>query len=181
MKKSVAVSIALLGVIILTANNVESSVWYTAHAQENPDWDYEEAANAPVVPESPLNASITKKNPSKQELRLYALEEAKKAGIWVEKFDWILEHESHYNPNARGDQKIDERGNGKCTNKKSPLYGKPANARGLGQITECWYPEISDEKADDYHFAVAFVINEITTSRDNCKVKYSTCRDWYKK
>lgn len=174
--------VVILLILLVGIINIPTSIAYEA------GWDYTEAANAPLaedtglgntMPPSSQNAPQAHKNPSKQEIRAYALEEAKKAGIWVDKFDFMMEHESHYNPKARGDQKIDEQGNGKCTNKKSPLYGKPANARGLAQITSCWFPEISDKNADNYKFAVRFMIDEILKSKENCRIKYSTCDLFY--
>lgn len=114
------------------------------------------------------------------EFHSYFLDEAKKAGVWVDKAEHMMKVESGgWNPHARGDQKVLANGNGMCRNKKSPLYGKPANARGGAQITECWFPEITDEQADDYKFATKFMLDTILSGKDNCRKIYSTCDAWY--
>lgn len=116
------------------------------------------------------------------EFRTYFLDEAKKAGVWVEKAEHMMKIESGgWNPHARGDQKVLANGNGMCRNKKSPLYGKPANARGGAQITECWFPSISDEQADDYKFATKFMLDTILSGKEKCRMIYSTCDAWYSK
>ena len=115
-----------------------------------------------------------------EQFRTYFLEEATKAGVWVEKAEHMMQVESGgWNPHARGDQKVLPNGNGMCKNKKSPLYGKPANARGGAQITQCWFAEISDEQADDYKFATKFMLDVILSGKDKCRMIYSTCDAWY--
>jgi soluble lytic murein transglycosylase-like protein len=46
--------------------------------------------------------------------------------------------ESGYNPNAIGDMNI-----------TCPSTGLPVRARGVMQLTECWYGHVSDEEAFD--------------------------------
>ena len=84
----------------------------------------------------------------------------------------IAEHESKFLATARGDQKIFANGNGGCTNKKSPLYGKPANARGIWAITECWWPEVTDAQADDPEWSTHWAMKQL--SDGNCNL-WSTC------
>ena len=154
------------------------SITYTAVASET---SVTEISAASTTQDLPITAILPPKDESTSTIRQYALNEAKKAGIWVEKFEWMMEKESKWNPHARGDQKIEANGHGKCTNKKSPLYGNPANARGLAQITTCWYPQVTDEQADDYKFAVDFMIDQILVSKEHCTTQYSTCAEWYEK
>lgn len=119
--------------------------------------------------------------PSKEEFRAYFLSEAKKAGVWVEKAEHMMRIESGgWDAHARGDQKILANGNGMCKNKNSPLYGKPADARGGAQITRCWFSQISDEQADDYKFATKFMLDTILSGKEKCRMIYSTCDAWYK-
>lgn len=134
-----------------------------------------------VAPQTQQGAPevLIPKPPQSQSVRDYALSEAEKAGVPTEIVDYIIKNESGYNSLARGDQKILPDGRGRCTNKKSPLYGLPANARGLAAITECWYPEITDEQADDYRFAVEFLISQILKGEEHCRTQFSTCNDWY--
>lgn len=77
---------------------------------------------------------------------------------------------SDYLP-IRGDQKILKNGHGKCTNKKSSLYGKPANARGIFQLTECW-AHLSDEDADNVDTAIEYSMKLLADGR--CYL-WSTC------
>lgn len=72
----------------------------------------------------------------------------------------------------KGDQKILKNGYGMCTNRKSPLYGKPANARGIAQITECWHPNISDDEAYDVDFSIEFLVSHL--AKGKCGL-WSTC------
>lgn len=55
----------------------------------------------------------------------------------------IANCESGFNTKAVGD------GNLICNIKSSPFYGKPVRSRGVWQINECAYPEITDELAFD--------------------------------
>lgn len=72
----------------------------------------------------------------------------------------------------KGDQKILKNGHGMCTNKKSHLYGKPANARGIAQITECWHANVSDEDAYDVDFSIEFLVSHLVKGK--CGL-WSTC------
>lgn len=124
--------------------------------------------------------SVGKSEITPEEFKAYFLEEATKAGVWVKKAEHMMKVESGgWNVHARGDQKILANGNGMCKNRKSPLYGKPANARGGAQITECWFPNISDEQADDYKFATKFMLDVILSGKDKCRMIYSTCDAFY--
>lgn len=84
----------------------------------------------------------------------------------------IAEKESQFVATARGDQEVLPNGNGMCSNKKSPLYGKPANARGIYQITECWWPDVSDEQADDPEWAARWAMERLKEGK--CSM-WSTC------
>ena len=82
---------------------------------------------------------------------------------------YVIFHESQYNINAKGDQNL-----------ICKRTGLPVNARGLGQITECWHPEITDEQAYDPIFALNWSLN-IMKSKDDCIREFSTCRNYYNK
>ncbi len=73
----------------------------------------------------------------------------------------IVREESGYVTDAIGDMNI------KC--KKT---GKPVRARGLVQITECWWPKVTDIQANDPDFALDFLASWI--SKGHCSW-WSTC------
>ncbi len=79
---------------------------------------------------------------------------------------WVVEHiveaESNGDALAVGDMHI--------TCKRT---GLPVRARGAGQITECYHPEVSDEQAFDLEFAVDFVARAVGEGK--CEQEYSTC------
>lgn len=104
------------------------------------------------------------------EVRNYVLAEAKKAGVHVEKFLYIAEKESQFNPKATGDMHI-----------TCPSTGKPVRSRGLFQISTCYHPEVSDAQAYDVQFATGWAINVIANSKKDCITQFSTCRAWHKK
>lgn len=140
------------------------------------------SSTSTIAPKEPVvvKPETIKEKPTPEEFKAYFISEAKKAGVWVEKAEHMMKVESGgWNPHARGDQKVLANGNGMCRNKKSPLYGKPANARGGAQITECWFPSISDEQADDYKFATKFMLDTILSGKEKCRTIYSTCDAWY--
>lgn len=75
--------------------------------------------------------------------------------------DRIVSEESGYVADARGDLTL--------TCKRT---GKPVRARGLVQITECWWPKVTDEQADDPDFALDFLAKWL--AKGHCKL-WSTC------
>ena len=84
----------------------------------------------------------------------------------------IVDRESRFLATARGDQEILANGYGGCSNKKSPLYGRPANARGLWQITECYWPEVTDAQADDPEWSSRWAMERLKDGQCNL---WSTC------
>ena len=86
---------------------------------------------------------------------------------------YIAKHESNYDPNDTGDLKIT------CRVKGSPGYGKAVYARGVYQITRCYYPEISDEMAFDPSFNIDYAMKVIAKGKKTCMSQFSTCRDYY--
>lgn len=98
---------------------------------------------------------------------------ADKYGIKRSKLHYIVRNESQYDPNAIGDTKIT------CTAKNSPFYGEPVYARGLGQITRCYYPEITDEEAFDPVFNIEKTAEIISQGTGHCKSQFTTCKNYY--
>ena len=92
---------------------------------------------------------------------------ADEKGVPQDLAHYIISHESQYNISANGDKTII------CSQ-----TGQPVNARGLGQITECWHPEITDEQAYDPIFALNWAL-DVMKNKDDCIREFSTCRDYY--
>ena len=88
---------------------------------------------------------------------------AKEYEISPTKLNMVIWNESHYDQNAKGDMTIT------CAR-----TGKPVEARGLGQITKCFHPEITDEQAYDPDFAISWVAKQI--AEKHCGKEFTTCR-----
>lgn len=86
---------------------------------------------------------------------------------------YIAKHESEYDPNNKGDLTIT------CHNKQSKFYGQPVYARGVYQLTRCYYPQVTDEQAFDPQYNIQFAMQIIAKGRDTCINQFSTCRDYY--
>ncbi len=96
---------------------------------------------------------------------------AKKYGVPDELAHYVVRNESHYNPNELGDEHII------C--KEGVNKGKPVNARGLVQITECYYPEVTDEQAYDPNFNLEFGM-KLMKDKKTCMNQFTTCRNYYR-
>lgn len=84
---------------------------------------------------------------SKEDIKWYLSEMATKYNVSESTMHTIVQGESQYNDKTRdGDMGIT------CAR-----TGLPVRARGLVQITECYFPEISDEEARSVPFALEFL------------------------
>lgn len=83
---------------------------------------------------------------------------------------YIVEHESGYDKTVVGDMNI------KCP--VGPYKGKPVMARGIWQITRCYFPEITDEQAFDPDWSTQFAMEKLSQGKETCKMLWTTCR-WY--
>ena len=83
-------------------------------------------------------------------------------GVSADKVRYIIKKESQYNPNAIGDMDI-----------ICKRTGLPVRARGILQITECWYPDISDACAFDVECSLDRMLPIMKT---NCESQWTTCR-----
>lgn len=93
---------------------------------------------------------------------------AKKNGVNEKLAQYIVAQESNYDPTLIGDMKI-----------KCPSTGKPVRSRGLVQITECYYPEITDAQAFDPNFNLDFGM-KLIKNKKTCMNQFTTCRQYYK-
>lgn len=94
---------------------------------------------------------------------------SQKYGVPESILAYVIEKESHYNEKAVGDMNIVCR-----------RTGLPVRARGILQITECFYPEISDECAFDAKCSLETML-PIMANPERCRSQWSTCRDYYLK
>ena len=54
--------------------------------------------------------------------------------------------------------------------------GAPVRARGPAQITECYYPQVTDKQAFDWDYSLNFLTKKL--SRGKCS-QWTTCRNYY--
>lgn len=123
---------------------------------------------SPVVEDVKKPETIVQKPTTPEEVKAYVKEQATLAGVHVEKVLFIVENESHYKPEAVGDTHL--------TCKRT---GKPIRARGIFQITDCWYPNVTDEQAHSVEWSTKFALDIISQSKRDCISQWSTCRAWY--
>ncbi len=162
---------------VLSTVTALSVVALVAHASPVETYDSTiDATTTPIIvtPVTKIPEIVAPKKPeTREEVRAYILAEAKTAGVHVAKIEYIVENESRWNRHAKGDMNLI------CTNKRSPVYGKPVEARGPWQITKCWFPHISDEEAYDVEWSTKWALDIISKSKKDCIQLWSTCRMWY--
>lgn len=81
--------------------------------------------------------------------------------------DYIISNESSYRKDAVGDMDI-----------ICKRTGKPVRARGILQITECYYPNIPDECAFDVECSLEKMILLIK-DENTCRSQWTTCRNYF--
>lgn len=116
-----------------------------------------EGQNLPIVTRNDINEIITRK------AFVYDISE--------EKLRYIIEKESQYDPKAIGDMDI------LCPTGINK--GKPVRARGIIQITECYYPEITDECAFDVECSIDKMAILLKNDK-TCYSQWTTCRNYLK-
>lgn len=89
-------------------------------------------------------------------------------GVNPELVLYIAQKESSFNTNAVGDMKIF------CARTNSPV-----RARGLFQITECFFPDITDEQAFDYLWSAEWAIKQLSEGKKRCLSLWTSCRMYY--
>lgn len=104
---------------------------------------------------------------TKEELIPIVNKYADKYGVDRKLAHYIVENESHYRVDVRGDMDI--------TCKRT---GQPVEARGLMQLTECYYPQITDEEAFDPEFNLDFGM-KLASNKKTCIQQFTTCRNYY--
>lgn len=89
---------------------------------------------------------------------------ALKWSIPRKELEYIIEHESNFNPLAIGDM-----------DRHCRRTGRPVRAKGLSQITDCFHEEISDAQAFNSEFAINFLAENL--SKGHC-YEWTVCRNW---
>jgi len=92
----------------------------------------------------------------------------RKYEVDIKVVNYIISNESNWKPTALGDMDI-----------ICKRTGKPVEARGLMQITECYHPEITDRQAYNPIFALEWAI-PLIADEITCKEQWTTCRNYYK-
>lgn len=92
---------------------------------------------------------------------------AKENGVSEKLAQYVVSNESQYNPKLIGDMSI-----------RCPSTGKPVRSRGLVQITECYYPDVTDAQAFDPNFNLQFGM-KLMKDKKSCMSQFSTCRKYY--
>jgi len=95
-------------------------------------------------------------------------------GVSQELAHYMAKNESQYNPLETGDLTI-------TCHENNQYKGKPVYARGVYQITRCYYPKVTDAQAFDPAYNIQFAMNIISKGKDDCINQFSTCRDYYKR
>lgn len=95
-------------------------------------------------------------------------------GVDQELAHYIALHESEYDPTVTGDMHLT------CPARTSPFYGQPVRARGVFQLTQCWYYHVSDEEAFDAETNIKIAMEVIARGRETCITQFTTCRHYYR-
>jgi len=106
---------------------------------------------------------------SHADIKDYLVEQSIQQGVSPELVLYMAENESHFRLQAIGDMDI-----------TCPHTGKPVRSRGIFQISECWYPEITDQEAFSLASSTAFALSHIKKSKQWCMSQWTTCRAYFK-
>ncbi len=116
---------------------------------------------------------------SSSTVKMFVREMAQEYGVDPDIADFIVKNESNYgwkegffNPAIKGSPYI-------CDAKKSKNYGKISHDRGILQISSCWYPNISDDEANDPIKALELML-PIMKKDPNQWAVYKFCQKWWK-
>lgn len=102
---------------------------------------------------------------SKEEIEAYIVKRAIETGIPVDRALHVAKAESHLEPNATGDLSLI------CKRTGEAVY-----ARGIYQLTRCYYPQVSDETAFDAKKNIDYVFDNGLLKEGTCQSQFSTCK-----
>ena len=106
--------------------------------------------NAPASQNEPLPGVIEGVSESETGLEAYIRLSARDWGVDERLVLCLIEKESQFNPRALGD-----------THLTCPATGKPIRSRGILQINDCAWPEVSDETAFNFMSALEWGLPRI--------------------
>jgi transglycosylase-like protein with SLT domain len=96
--------------------------------------------------------------PSAQEVKAYVQTQAMEFGVSPKLALWIVKHESHFDPHAKGDGEA---------------------SRGLWQISRIYHPEVSDAVAFNVASSTEWSLERIRSGKVNEWSTYRFCRTLY--
>jgi hypothetical protein len=110
----------------------------------------------PSVPANPVK--LRSDRPTPQQVKAYVQTEAVEHGVSPKLALWIVKHESHFNPRAKGDGEA---------------------SRGLWQISKIYHPEVSDAMAFNVRSSTEWSLDRIRSGKANEWSTYRFCRTLY--
>ena len=113
-------------------------------------------ASLPRIPANPLK--FQGRMPSAQAVKAYVQTQAVEHGVNPKLALWIVQHESQYNPQAKGDGEA---------------------SRGLWQISKIYHPEVSDAMAFNVASSTKWSLARIRSGKANEWSTYRFCRILY--
>lgn len=113
------------------------------------------------VEETKIEEEITKSE-AKDKIDHYA----EMWGVSSHLMHYIVQNESSFRKDVVGDMHIT------CAR-----TGEPVRARGPVQITECWYPQVTDAQAFDWDYSLNFLAKKLANGKCH---EWTTCRRYYK-
>lgn len=113
-----------------------------------------ETANLVTIQQVPISPQV-------ETIEQIIDEKALQYGVSAELVHYIIKKESNYNPKALGDMNI-----------ICKRTGLPVRARGILQITECYYPEIPDSCTFDVECSLDKML---PIMKKDCESQWSTC------
>jgi hypothetical protein len=108
------------------------------------------------VPSGPLK--FPSATPTAREVKGYVQTQALQHGVDPKLALWIVKHESHFNPRAKGDGEA---------------------SRGLWQISKIYHPEVSDAMAFNVASSTEWSLERIRSGKVNEWSTYRNCRTLY--
>ena len=148
-------TIAILSLLILSSAVNANTLEYVAVPETVP---IVQAISVPTplpeAPKLPVDAS--------NDIQALIVQIALQHSVDASLMRTIVRKESSYNPKAVGD-----------TNYFCKRTQKTAPSRGLAQINECWWPDITREQMEDPYFAISFLAKHLKDGK--CKQYWMTC------
>lgn len=102
-------------------------------------------------------------------MRIIAQRMAKEYKVSYALVEYMITYESSWRPKAEGDM-----------NQTCKRTGRPVRARGILQLTECYWGHIPDSCAFDVACALKVSLPKIKDKK-TCMSQWTTCRNYFSK